>query len=70
MKAKSSGKPYILTWEGQEKFLAVDSPRLRMFTVLGVETGMRSGEMLGLRWKDIDLLNDVIQLGRSKTLVG
>ena len=63
-------KPHILTWEEQEKLLVVASPRLRLFTVLGVETGMRTGEMLGLRWKDIDLLNDAIQVGRSKTSAG
>jgi integrase len=31
---------------------------------------MRTGEMLGLRWKDIDFLNNVIQVGRSKTSAG
>jgi integrase len=63
-------KPHILTWEEQEKLLAVASPRLRVFTVLGVETGMRTGEMLGLRWKDIDFLSNVIQVGRSKSPSG
>jgi integrase len=68
--SKEQRKPHILSWEEQEKLLAVASPRLRVFTVLGVETGMRTGEMLGLRWKDIDVLNDVIQVGRSKTPAG
>jgi len=63
-------KPHILTWEEQETLLAVASPRLRVFTVLGVETGMRTGEMLGLRWKDIEFLNGVIQVGRSKSPSG
>jgi integrase len=63
-------KPHILRWEEQESLLAAASPRLRVFTVLGVETGMRTGEMLNLRWKDIDFLQDVIQVGRSKTLAG
>ena len=45
-------------------------PRLRLFTVLGVETGMRTGEMLGLRWKDINFLSNVIQVGRSKSPSG
>lgn len=63
-------KPHILTWEEQHSLLAVASPRLRVLTVLGVETGMRTGEMLNLLWMDIELLNDVIQVGRSKTLAG
>ena len=63
-------KPHILSWEEQEKLLAVASPRLRVFVVLGVETGMRTGEMLKLQWKDIDFLNDVLQVGRSKSNAG
>lgn len=63
-------KPSILTWEQQEKLLAVAPPRIRMLTVLGVETGMRTGEMLNLRWRDVDLLNDAIRIERSKSLSG
>jgi integrase len=48
----------------------VASPRLRVLVVLGVETGMRTGEMLKLQWKDIDFLNDVLQIGRSKSNAG
>ena len=31
---------------------------------------MRTGEMLKLQWKDIDFLNGVLQVGRSKTSAG
>lgn len=63
-------KPHILTWEEQEKLLAVAPPRIRAFTVLGVETGMRTGEMLGLKWEDIDFLNDRLRVEKSKTQSG
>jgi len=63
-------KPYILGWEEQEKLVAVAPPRLRVLVVLGTETGMRTGEMLGLLWKDIDLLNGVIHVKKSKTPSG
>jgi integrase len=63
-------KPHILTWEEQEKLLAVARPRIRMLTVLGVETGMRTGEMLHLRWKDIDFLGNVLRVEQSKTPSG
>ena len=63
-------KPHILTWEEQEKLLAVALPRIRTLTILGVETGLRTGEMLGLRWKDISFLNDVLHVERSKTKSG
>ncbi len=46
----------MVTWEEQEKILAVAPPRVRVLRVLGVETGMRTGEMLGLRWGDVDFL--------------
>src|SRR5712692_10308064 len=58
-------KPHVLTWEEQEKLLAVASPRIRVLTVLGVETGMRTGEMLSLRWEDIDFLNGVLRVEKS-----
>jgi integrase len=41
-----------------------------MLAVLGVETGMRTGEMLGLRWTDVDLLECSLQVGQSKTQAG
>jgi integrase len=41
-----------------------------MLTVLGTETGMRTGEMLGLRWQDIDFLLVTLQVVKSKSLAG
>jgi len=63
-------KPHILTWEEQEKLLAIAPPRIRVLTVLGVETGMRTGEMLRLLWKDIDFMNNVLRVEQSKTVSG
>lgn len=63
-------KPHILSWEEQEKLLSVAPPRIRVLTVLGVESGMRTGEMLGLRWQDIDFLNDTLRVEKSKTQSG
>jgi integrase len=63
-------KPHILTWEEEDKLLAVAPPRIRTLTVLGVETGLRSGEMLNLRWKDINFLDEVLHVEKSKTKSG
>ncbi len=63
-------KPHILTWEEQERVLSVALPRIRVLTVLGVETGMRTGEILSLRWQDIDFLQDTLQVVKSKTASG
>lgn len=63
-------KPHVVTYEEEDKILAVARPRIRVLTVLGVETGMRTGEMLNLKWKEVDLVNDVIHVERSKTAYG
>ena len=63
-------KPHILTWEEQAQLVAAASPRLRTMIVLNVETGMRKGEMLRLKWDDINLLNGVIQVGKTKSPAG
>ena len=63
-------KPHILSQKEQETLLAVAPPRIRMLTVLGVETGMRTREMLGLRWTDIDLLECCLQVEQSKSQAG
>jgi integrase len=68
--SKERRKPQTLSWEDQEKLLGVAPPRIRVLTVLGVETGMRTGEMLGLRWEDLDFLSGVIRVEKSKTPSG
>jgi len=64
-------QPHILTFEEQEKLLAVAPPRLRVLVVLLTETGLRVGkEALRLKWEDVDLANGVIHIRQSKTLAG
>lgn len=63
-------KPHILSPEEQVKLLAVAPPRIRVLTVLGVETGMRTGEMKGLLWEDIDFLNGALRVEKSKSRAG
>ena len=63
MKVRKRKKPHIVTWEEQEQLLAVAPPRIRVLTVLGVETGMRA-----LRWEDVDFLNGIIKVEKSKRL--
>lgn len=68
--SRDKRKPHILLWEEQEKLLAVAPPRIRVLTVMGVETGMRTGEMLKLRWEDINFLEDILQVRASKSAAG
>ena len=68
--ARDRRKPHILNFEEQERLLAVAPPRIRVLTVLGVETGMRTGEMQGLRWEDIDFINGALRVEKSKSRAG
>jgi len=43
-----------------------EHPCLYPIVVLAVSTGMRKGEMLGLRWQDVDLVRNRITLEQTK----
>ena len=63
--------PHILTFEEEEKILAVAPPFLRALVILILETGMRSHrEALALTWEAIDFVNDSIRVRESKTRAG
>ncbi len=58
-----------LAYEQVETFLSVtEGPWWQAFYLTGVTTGMRSGELLGLRWKDLDLDDGVVRVRRSLSL--
>lgn len=43
-----------------------DLPELRLIVLLALTTGMRRGELLGLRWPDVDLERRLIVLNKTK----
>jgi len=64
--------------EPKERFLTVSeiarllaacgeskNQRLRAIVVVGLHTGLRKGELLGLRWENVDFARGVIALGRN-----
>ncbi len=70
--ARVRGKPRAHRARGTElspvqirRFLDVCSPRWRPFFVIALDTGLRRGELIGLRWADIDLLERIIYVRRS-----
>jgi integrase len=68
---KHRRQPHILTFEEQERVLAVAPPRLRVLIVLLTETGLRvNKEALSLKWTDVELVNSVIHVRQSKTPAG
>ncbi len=48
-----------------KRFLEVCSPRWRAFFTVALDTGLRRGELIGLRWEDVDLLQRILHVRRS-----
>jgi len=48
-----------------KRFLDECSPRWRLFFTVALDTGLRRGELIGLRWGDVDLLERVLYVRRS-----
>ena len=67
----SRRQPHILTFEDQKTLVTSAPPLLRTLIVLLTESGLRVGrEALPLKWDDVDLLNGVLYVRRSKTRAG
>lgn len=69
-KQVAAGKPQMRTWTAAQlgAFLAaVEGERLAPAFTLAALTGMRRGEVLGLRWEDVDL--DASRLSVRQTLI-
>jgi integrase len=49
---------------------AAGGDRLESLYILAIHTGMRQGEMLALRWQDVDLENAVVSVRRTLTRSG
>jgi integrase len=47
------------------RFLDACSPRWREFFTVALDTGLRRGELIGLQWGDVDLLDRVLYVRRS-----
>lgn len=63
-------KTRFLTREERERLLAACKaskwPRLYLLVLLALTTGARKGELLGLRWSDVDFDHATLHVGRSK----
>lgn len=71
LKQTSLRTPHIVTFEEEDKILAVAPPLLRALVILILETGMRSHrEALALIREAINFANDSIRIRESKTRAG
>ncbi|MCC3868937.1 tyrosine-type recombinase/integrase [Terrisporobacter mayombei] len=56
----------VFTKEEQEKFLeAIKGHELELLYIVALGTGLRIGEILGLKWSDIDFKNNELHVNRS-----
>lgn len=55
-----------LTWEEERALLDVSPDWLRSIIIFALNTGMRRGEILNLKWQNVDLTRGTITLTRSK----
>lgn len=70
---KKDGKPQHVTWIGEQAqaFLGASAAtRLAPLWQLGLATGMRRGELMALRWQDVDLDKGIVSVERSTAQVG
>lgn len=63
---KESKKMRVLTIEEQKKFLKCSekSSNFNQFSFI-LQTGLRTGEMIGLKWSDVDLKNRMLHVNRT-----
>jgi len=57
----------ILTAAEAGRLLEAAGPELRPVLVVALGTGMRRGEILGLKWTDLDLVRGIISITTSKS---
>lgn len=64
---KEERKPFrILLPEEEETLIGAAPGHLKPILIVAVNTGMRKGEILDLRWENVDLVNGVITVEKSK----
>ncbi len=71
-KSRTAGSAELMTWSGEEVgiFLgALRDHRLYAAYVIAASTGMRRGEVLGLRWRDVDLQTRRLAVRQTITCV-
>jgi integrase len=66
MLREPAGRLRYLTPEEVRRLLAACNPRLRAIVAVALNTGMRRGEILSLKWDSVDLRNGYLLIGQSK----
>lgn len=64
---KGALRERILIEQEEEKLMETCSDTLRPILIVALNTGMRRGEILNLRWSQIDLKNRIIRVEKTKS---
>ena len=56
-----------LTEDEVKRLIDACSPHLKPIVIMAIYTGLRKGDILSLKWKDVDLERGVIQVTEKKT---
>jgi integrase len=64
---KDNLKERILTDDEEEKLLEASTSHLRPIILTALHTGMRRGEILGLKWHQVDLAKRIIRVEKTKS---
>jgi integrase len=57
----------FLSFEEGARLTAATDPQWKCMVVTAMKTGLRQGELLALRWEDIDLVSGLMRVRRSVT---
>jgi integrase len=60
-------KERILTDDEEERLLEASKSHLRPIILTALHTGMRRGEILGLKWHQVDLAKRIIRVEKTKS---
>jgi len=66
-KEKDRRRLDFLSREEAERLIAAADPAVRPVVVCALQTGMRKEEILGLKWKQVDLVHRLIHLPQTKS---
>jgi integrase len=56
----------VLSFEEEERLLRACAPHVRMAVLLATNAGLRLGEVMALRWRDIDLEGGILRVEHGK----
>jgi hypothetical protein len=62
---EAHGDFQFLTFEETPRFLRAAAPEWRAFVTIALKTGLRVGELLALRWEDLDLVAGRLMVRRT-----